>query len=143
LDRSLRCRRIAPGDEVLPGMIAHAAPGHTPGHLFFHLATPGLDILFTGDAAKNRAELISRTADMTLDQAQSRRSMETIWELWRRREGTILIAGHDVPMRLENDGPVYIGAREAAISAWFEDDLERTTLFALTLPAAAPARAAA
>lgn len=142
LDRSDRCRRVVPGAEILPGMIAHAAPGHTPGHLFFVVATSGRDILFTGDAAKNRAELISLTADMTLDQAQSRRSMEQIWELWRRREGTILVPGHDVPMRLENDQPVYIGAREAAISAWFEDDLERTTLFALTV-AAAPSRAAA
>jgi len=143
LDRSPRCRRIAPGDEILPGMTAEIAPGHTPGHLFFTLSRPGLDILFTGDSAKNRAELLSLTADMTYDPAQSRRSMEKIWQQWRRRPGTILIPGHDIPMRLENDLPAYIGPREAAISAWFEDDLERTTLFSLTLPPAMSARAAA
>jgi len=143
LDGSPRCRRLRPGDEILPGMVADTAPGHTPGHLFFVLSTPAHDILFTGDSAKNRAELLSLTADMTYDQAQSRRSMEKIWETWRRRPGTILIPGHDVPMRLENDMPVYIGPREAAISAWFEDDLERTTLFSLTLPAPAAARTAA
>lgn len=143
LDRSARCRRLRPGEEILPGMSAHAAPGHTPGHLFFVLSTPSLDVLFTGDAAKNRAELLSLTADMTYDHAQSRRSMEKIWEIWRRRPGTILIPGHDVPMRLENNVPAYIGPREAAISAWFEGDLERTTLFSLTLPPTGAARAAA
>jgi hypothetical protein len=45
-------------------------------------------------------------------------------------------------MRLENDAPAYIGPREAAISAWFEDALERTTLFSLTLPSAVATRAA-
>lgn len=142
LERSDRCRRLAPGAEILPGMIAHAAPGHTPGHLFFVLSAPGHDILFTGDAAKNRAELLSLTADMTYDQAQSRRSMEKIWDIWRRRPGTILVPGHDVPMHLENDVPAFIGPREAAISAWFADDLEHTTLFALALSQPGAKRAA-
>ena len=143
LDRHPRTRRIAPGETILPGLTADSAPGHTPGHLFFILATPERDILFTGDSAKNRAELLSLTADMTYDQATSRRSMEKIWEHWRRRPGTLLVPGHDIPIRLENGAPVYIGPREAAISAWFADDLERTTLFSLTLPKAVPARAAA
>lgn len=143
LDRDPRTRRIAPGETILPGLTAGFAPGHTPGHLFFLLSTAERDILFTGDCAKNRAELLSLTADMTLDAAESRRSMETIWAHWRRRPGTLLVPGHDVPMRLENDVPVYIGPREAAISAWFENDLDHTTLFSLTLPEAATARAAA
>lgn len=143
LDRDSRTRRIKPGEPILPGMTAELAPGHTPGHLFFILATPQRDILFTGDSAKNRAELLSLTADMTYDQAESRRSMEMIWDRWRRRPGTLLVPGHDVPMRLENDVPAYIGPREAAISAWFENDLEQTTLFSLALAGASPARAAA
>jgi N-acyl homoserine lactone hydrolase len=143
LDRDPRTRRIEPGDTILPGMTAALAPGHTPGHLFFVLSTPEREILFTGDSAKNRAELLSLTADMTYDAAQSRRSMEAIWARWRHRPGTLLVPGHDVLMRIENDVPAYIGPREAAISAWFEDDLERTTLFSLTLPSASPARAAA
>ena len=143
LERHPRTRPIMPGDSILPGLTAELAPGHTPGHLFFILSTPERDLLFTGDSAKNRAELLSLTADMTYDQGESRRSMEKIWERWRRRPGTLLVPGHDVPMRLENDSPVYIGPREAAVSAWFENDLERTTLFSLTLPEANPARAAA
>ena len=41
--------------------------------------------------------------------------------------------GHDVPMVLENGNPKYIDKREAAISAWFGDDMETTTLFKLTV----------
>ena len=37
---SPRLHILAEGDEVIPGMTAHAAPGHTPGHLVFHLTTP-------------------------------------------------------------------------------------------------------
>ncbi len=58
------------------------------------------DVIFTGDAAKNRAEMLSRTADMTYDPAVSRTSMEAIWTLWRAKPGSILIPGHDAPMLL-------------------------------------------
>ena len=36
--------------------------------------------------------------------------------------------------------PQYIGKREAAITTWYGDDMDTTTLFELTLPAEAPAR---
>ncbi|MBV9734546.1 MAG: MBL fold metallo-hydrolase [Acidisphaera sp.] len=126
-----RTRRVAAGSAVLPGLTAHDAPGHTPGHLIFVLAGGERDVIFTGDAAKNRAELLSRSADMTYDPAVSRASIDRIWALWRQRHGTVLVPGHDVPMVLENDEPKYIGVREAAISAWFGDDLDTTTLFEL------------
>jgi N-acyl homoserine lactone hydrolase len=45
------------GEEVFPGITAHLAPGHTPGCLVFLLRTVERDVIFTGDAAKNRAEL--------------------------------------------------------------------------------------
>ncbi len=64
----------------MPGFAVHAAPGHTPGHVIFVLEGAAADIIFTGDAAKNRAEILSRTADMTYDQDISRRSIELIWE---------------------------------------------------------------
>lgn len=124
--------RVEDGAEALPGITAHLAPGHTPGCLVFRVAGPERDILFTGDAAKNRAELISRSTDMTYDAAVSRASIERIWAMWRERAGTLVVAGHDLPMRLDGDAVVYIGEREAAVRAWFDDDLERTTLFRLT-----------
>ena len=91
------------------------------------------DIVFSGDAAKNRAELLSLTADLTMDQAVSRKSIERIWELWRRRPDGMLVPGHDVPMVLEGGQPRYLDKHEAAITSWFGEDLEQTTRFELAL----------
>lgn len=132
LDRSKQTALIKAGDEVLPGFKVYDMPGHTPGHVMFMLSGADHDVIFTGDAAKNRAELLSLTADMSYDQAVSRKSMEMMWELWRNKPGTILVPGHDVPMLLAADKPVYIGERSAAISSWFDDTLDQTTLFELT-----------
>jgi glyoxylase-like metal-dependent hydrolase (beta-lactamase superfamily II) len=132
LERSPRLRLVHDGDEVIPGLVAHDAPGHTPGHLVYALSGGPRDILFTGDAAKNRAELLGREAEMTHDAALSRRSIERIWDMWRLRSGTLLVPGHDVPMTLDEGDPVYVGERGASIAAWFGDDLATTTLFDLT-----------
>lgn len=59
-------KRIEPGLELLPVLVAHHAPGHTPGHLVFVLKGLTRDIIFTGDAAKNRAELLPHRAYMSL-----------------------------------------------------------------------------
>lgn len=120
------------GEEVFPGVTAHLAPGHTPGHLVYVLRTAERTVVFTGDAAKNRAELVSGTTDMTYDAAVSKASIEMIWRLWRERPGTIVVPGHDMPMVLEDGETRYITRREAAIAAWFGDDMETTTLFKLT-----------
>jgi hypothetical protein len=49
------------------------------------------------------------------------------------RPGNIVVPGHDVPMVLENGQTKYIDKREAAIVAWYGDDMETTTLFKLTV----------
>ena len=121
------------GDVVFPGITAHIAPGHTPGCLVYVLRGSEYDVIFTGDAAKNCAELVSRDTDMTYDPAVSAASIEMIWSHWRRRPGSIVVPGHDVPMVLQGGKPHYIGKREAAITAWYGDDMETTTLFELTL----------
>jgi len=141
LATSRQLRVVGDGEEVFPGLTAHAAPGHTPGHLIFHLSTPQRDVIFTGDAAKNRAELLTRTADMTMDEDASAQSFARIWDIWRRRQDTILVPGHDIPMVLEGGIPMYIEERRAGITAWLDDDLETTTLFELK-PAEPPARRA-
>ena len=123
----------AEGEEVFPGITAHLAPGHTPGCLVFVLHAPKRDVIFSGDAAKNRAELVSGTTDMTYDAAISKASIDAIWTLWWKRPGNIVVPGHDMPMVLEADKPKYIGKREAAITAWYGDDMEATTLFKLTV----------
>jgi len=124
--------RIDDGATTLPGITAHVAPGHTPGCLVFVLRGESRDIIFTGDAAKNRAELVSRTTDMTCDAAASRASIEMIWSLWRRRPGSIVVPGHDLPMTQRDGGTTYLGTRNAAITAWYGNDMEQTTLIRLT-----------
>lgn len=123
--------RITPGTEVLPGIVAHHAPGHTPGHLIFIIAGAERDIILTGDAAKNRAELLTREADMTYDPAVTRASIELMWEMWRRKPGTVLLPGHDLPMVLDNGKPKYLGERKAAIMAWYGEALDQTTVISL------------
>jgi glyoxylase-like metal-dependent hydrolase (beta-lactamase superfamily II) len=140
LAKSAHLHAVQDGEEVIPGMVAHMAAGHTPGHLIFHLSAPERDVIFTGDSAKNRAELLCMTADMTMDEDASRRSIEQIWSLWRRRPETLLVPGHDIPMVLRDDRPVYIEGRRAGITAQLGDTLEQTTLFELAGPDDPPVR---
>ena len=129
LAASRQLHRFAPGATLLPGITAHAAPGHTPGHVVFLLTGDTRDVIFTGDAAKNRAEMLSRTADMTYDPAVSRASMEAIWALWRAKDGSVLIPGHDAPMQLEAGVPKYLAALQAGITAWFGEDIATLTRY--------------
>lgn len=126
--RSSRVRLIEDNTEFLPGLTAIPAPGHTPGCLLFRLDAFDPPVLFTGDAAKNRAELLSLRTDMTMDAAASRASLETVWRVWRETPGMLVVPGHDLSMRLDAEGrPEYLGERRAAIAAWFSEDLSVTT----------------
>ena len=121
------------GQEVLPGITAHLAPGHTPGHLIFVIAGDGQDCILLQDAVKNRVELNSGRTDMTYDPAISGATIAMVWELCRTRPGCLLIPGHDLPMRIENGIPRPIGRQRAGITAWFGDTLDDTTRFELGL----------
>lgn len=132
LSRHPRLELVGEGDEVLPGITAHLTPGHTPGHLMFLIegkAEP--DLLLVQDAAKYRAELVTGRADMTYDPAVTAASIARIWEMWRRKPGSIVVPGHDLPMMLDHDVPVRIGRQEAAIAAIFGEDVEDRTMFPL------------
>jgi len=131
-----RTRRFSSGDELLPGITAHVTPGHTPGSAVFHLVDADKAVLFTGDAAKNRAELLTRTADMSLDLAATAASFDRIWELWQAHPDTLLVPGHDVPMTLDADGrPHFAHERRAAIRTWMSDNLDDMTEISLVEPA--------
>lgn len=128
LMQSSRVHRIQAGDVFLPGIQAVAAPGHTPGHLLFYLTGTPVPVLFSGDAAKNRAELLSGDVDTTEDRAQSQATLDTLWRLWRAQPGTLLVPGHDLCMVLDDAGHIqYQGQRQAGIDAWFSESLSRTT----------------
>ncbi len=131
LERWPTLRAVSDGEDVFPGITAHLAPGHTPGCLVFVLRGQDRDMVFTGDACKNRAELLSRATDMTYDPAVSNATIEAIWSHWRERDGSVLVPGHDLPMVLENGAPRYLGRREAAIRAWYGEDLNEITVISL------------
>ena len=133
LDTWPTARFLSDGEEVLPNITAHIAAGHTPGHLIFVLKGSDHDIIFTGDAAKNRAELLCGRTDMTYDAAVSAATVDAIWSRWRSRPGNLLIPGHDLPMKLVAGKPEYIGERTAVIEAWFGDTVETTTAIQLSL----------
>jgi N-acyl homoserine lactone hydrolase len=131
LDKWPTVRKVDDGETVFPGITAHMAPGHTPGSLVFVLDGGERDIVFSGDACKNRAELLSRAADMTYDPDATRATIDDIWARWSRKPGNVLAPGHDLPMVLDEGEPRYLGQREAAIKAWYGEDLNQTTIVSL------------
>jgi len=52
--------RIQPGDQVVQGIEAVAAYGHTPGHLAFHLESEGERLLIWGDCAHHEVASLAR-----------------------------------------------------------------------------------
>lgn len=86
--------------EIIPGIRALSVPGHTPGHLALRVETSDGPLLFAGDSVKNIRELATATADLTMDEASSRRSIERLRELMRS-EDALLVPGHDAPLRAE------------------------------------------
>jgi glyoxylase-like metal-dependent hydrolase (beta-lactamase superfamily II) len=129
LNGSKQLVKTRAGDELVPGIVAHDGPGHTPGHLFFLLKGADRDVIFTGDSAKNRAELLTRVPDMSMDRAKHRETFDRIWEHWQARPGNVLIPGHDSPMMLEKGRPKLLMERKGGVFCWFGDTLEQTKVF--------------
>jgi glyoxylase-like metal-dependent hydrolase (beta-lactamase superfamily II) len=55
-------QRFADGAAILPGIRAHAAYGHTPGHTTYHIADGADQMMFLADVT-NRPELVARRPD--------------------------------------------------------------------------------
>jgi glyoxylase-like metal-dependent hydrolase (beta-lactamase superfamily II) len=129
LARSPRFHRLAEGPTGLPGISCFEAPGHSPHHLVFVLEGEPRTI-FSADVAKNRAELATGEADMTMDAAVHARSIARLNAAWREKPGTLLLPGHDQPMVLDASGqPVPQGARDCTVEAWFGASLHDKTVF--------------
>ena len=131
-----RLRRLRDGETGLPGITCFTAPGHTMHHLAFVLAG-GPPTIFSADIAKNRAELATGRADMTLDAAVHAASIARLNAAWRAVPGTVLLPGHDLPLALDAAGRMVArGARACTIEAWFGETLDAVTEFDLTEPGA-------
>lgn len=46
-------RKLADGDEALPGITSRLTPGHTPGHMAYEIAAPEGRLMVVGDAIGN------------------------------------------------------------------------------------------
>ena len=132
LARNPRLRRLRDGETGLPGITCFTAPGHTLHHLVFVLEGAPRTI-FSADVAKNRSELATGRADMTLDAAAHAASIDRLNATWREVPGTLLLPGHDLPLVLDGAGGMMAqGERACAIDAWFGNALDEVTRFDLT-----------
>jgi N-acyl homoserine lactone hydrolase len=131
LQRSSLLRVVRDGDEVVPGINAVLAQGHTPGSMAYHLRCREGGMIFVGDAVKSRAELLCGFSDTTNDAAASALSIQMLCRLWSQNESAILVPGHDIPMAKSADSVSYVEAREASIRVWFGDDLDSSELIQL------------
>lgn len=72
------------GDEVVPGMAAILAPGHTPGHLVYRLESDGKTFFLTGDTANHYILSLGRPdweVRFDMDKAQAAASRRKIFDM--------------------------------------------------------------
>jgi glyoxylase-like metal-dependent hydrolase (beta-lactamase superfamily II) len=81
-----RLSRFGDGQEILPGVAAHATYGHTPGHMSFELRNGGQSLLVVGDAIGNHHVNFSEPewhigTDQDAEQAAKtrRRLLDMLW----------------------------------------------------------------
>ncbi|KNY05948.1 MBL fold metallo-hydrolase [Microbacterium sp. GCS4] len=114
--------RMRDGQELLPGITAIASPGHTPGHLAFHVEAADRSHVFAGDAVKNVFELNTLRVDSTMDADASRASVDRLRSLIRDTDG-VLVPGHDVALGLDGREAVRLAAQAARIG-FFADGVQ-------------------
>lgn len=90
-----RARLVADGAEIVPGIRALAAPGHTPGHLAYHVESGGKRLLVWGDCAHHEVASLARPgwhALFDMDKAEGARTRERIYDMAARE--ALLVAGY-------------------------------------------------
>ena len=126
--------RVTDGDEIFAGVRVLATPGHTPGHVAYVAATGSGPVVFSGDAAKNLAELATGAVDMTLDAAASARSAARLRSLAADDDATRVVCGHDRVLSVVDNAVVARTSLRAAVVATFTADPAADTVFDLTPP---------
>jgi glyoxylase-like metal-dependent hydrolase (beta-lactamase superfamily II) len=87
------------GEEIVPGVSALITPGHTNGSMCVILDQgDGEKWLFSGDAAKNRGEIIREDFGMTINQDQSVNSVRKMKNI-----ATRILPGHDGWITISGD----------------------------------------
>ncbi len=84
--------------EVVPGVTAEPAPGHTPGHTMFRIASGGAQLLIWGDIAHNAALQIpepSRSIAYDVDPAMAVETRKKVLD--QIATDTLAVAGAHLP----------------------------------------------
>lgn len=86
---------VSPGVEIIPGVRAVAAPGHTPGHLALDIISRGERLLVIGDAALHpvHVEHPEWTAAVDTRAAQTLATRRILFE-WATATNTLVQANH-------------------------------------------------
>ncbi|MEZ2222414.1 MBL fold metallo-hydrolase [Rhizobium sp. RCC_161_2] len=72
------------GDQIVSGMTAMLAPGHTPGHLVFHLESDGKQLVMTGDTANHYILSLGRPdweVRFDADKAQAAKTRRRVFDM--------------------------------------------------------------
>ena len=75
---------VEPGQDVAPGVAALATPGHTPGHLSFHVESGGKRLLVWGDCAHHEVASLAHpewSALFDMDKAQGAATRRKIYDM--------------------------------------------------------------
>lgn len=79
-----RMRFIKEGDQVVSGITALLAPGHTPGHMVFHVESQGRQLVMTGDTANHYVLSLQRPdweVRFDIDKGEAARTRNRIFDM--------------------------------------------------------------
>ena len=86
---------ISPGEDVVSGIRAIAASGHTPGHLAFHIESQGRRMLLWGDAAHQEVASLMRPdwhVSFDMDKTAAASTRRAIYDM--AATDRVLVAGY-------------------------------------------------
>ncbi len=89
---------LKPGDDVVPGIRALEAHGHTPGHLAFTLESKGQSMLFWGDCAYHQVASLARPdwhCSFEVDKEKGAATRRRIYEMAAAER--IPVSGYHMP----------------------------------------------
>ena len=75
---------VKEGDQIVSGMTAMLAPGHTPGHMVFHVESEGQQLVMTGDTANHYVLSLQRPdweVRFDIDKAQAAKTRRRVFDM--------------------------------------------------------------
>jgi N-acyl homoserine lactone hydrolase len=112
---------VRDGQQPVPGITTIATPGHTPGHVAYQAPTPSGDLVFAGDAVKNRRELATGEAESTLDPVASRESIARLRDRLAGDARCGLVPGHDVRLSWRDGDVVTLDQLDCDVVSYVGD----------------------